>query len=118
MTLRDQLIKNEHLTFRDNLFEQRNIQSGYSEFQKRYETLRSVESRNYPDEFVRNLPEEPNEHPQKKDWTVRSNTLTLNTMYQQGMQKTHSVLEVVRGNAWLSHNLAKTEVCCIDNNRT
>ncbi|MEP6735241.1 MAG: class I SAM-dependent methyltransferase, partial [Chryseolinea sp.] len=93
----------------------------YAEFEEKYLSLRSAEGRNYSDTFINNLPVVPREHPRKKEWTVRSNTLKyLKQFISKECKKTHFVLEVGCGNGWLSHNLGelpKTEVCCIDINR-
>lgn len=118
MTLRDHLLQNPSLTVENNIFYQKEI-SRPGAFEKNYLRLREKESRVYTDEIVKDLPQVPDCHPLRKEWSMRRISLEKLIWHLKRRGSCNSVLELGCGNGWLSHHLAaslKADVCAMDVN--
>jgi SAM-dependent methyltransferase len=119
MSLRNHLLENNSLEFRNNIFYQKNLPLN-SSFEDVYIKLREQENRIHSDEFVSKLPRAEKDHPNKKEWDMRRSSLEKLVGH---LKKTAAsrIMELGCGNGWLSNNLAvqlKAEVCAIDVNET
>lgn len=117
MTLRNQLLENPLLEYRNDIFYQRGLQRN-NPFEASYLRLREKENRIHSDEIVKKLPECDNDHPNKREWEMRKST--LNKLIK-GLKASNacSLLELGCGNGWLSHNLAislNAQICAVDVN--
>jgi SAM-dependent methyltransferase len=89
-----------------------------SEFEKAYNSIRSIEGRLYSDEVVANLPEILASHPLATEWRIRRRSATR--LVRQLMTKQpQTVLEVGCGNGWLTNFLQEqlnADCCGLDVN--
>jgi SAM-dependent methyltransferase len=75
-------------------------------FEKDYISLRTKENRICPDTLVRSLPDVPALHPARREWLMRSSSLTKLILYLKKQGTCGPLLELGCGNGWLSHQLA------------
>lgn len=118
MTLRNQLLENPHLEFKNNIFYQKGLHSSNS-FEDAYIKLRKKENRIHADDIVKKLPDVDKSHPNKKEWEMRKSTLKKLVEYLKALNSAERILELGCGNGWLSNNLAvrlKAEICAVDVN--
>lgn len=78
----------------------------YEEKESRYFRVRARESRLYPDEVVRVLPEIDREHALAKEWAARADSLSRLANYVARMQRGLDLLDLGCGNGWMTHQLA------------
>lgn len=74
----------------------------------------------YTDEFVKQLPHVPSEHPQQKEWTLRQEA-TRNILDYLSKKAPKRILDLGCGNGWFTHQLVQhtdTQVLGVDVNRT
>ena len=117
MTLRDYLFENPKLRYQNNIFYQKDLPRNNS-FEEIYLKLRAKEHRVHSDDMVRNLPEINHDHPNKREWEMRKNTLKVLCRLLSTGRNTN-ILELGCGNGWLSYNLAKSlnaNLCAVDVN--
>jgi SAM-dependent methyltransferase len=119
MSLRNQLLENNSLELRNNIFYQKNLPLN-SAFEDVYIKVREQENRIHADEFVSKLPHAERTHPNKKEWDMRRSSLQklITHLKKNGVSR---IMELGCGNGWLSNSLAvrlKAEVCAIDVNET
>lgn len=117
MTLRNQLLENPLLEYRNNIFYQKGLQRN-NPFEASYLKLREKENRIHSDEIVKKLPECDNNHPNKREWEMRKSTLNK-LIKSVKASNTGSLLELGCGNGWLSNNLAislNAQICAVDVN--
>jgi ubiquinone/menaquinone biosynthesis C-methylase UbiE len=118
MALREHLLQNPSLIVQNNIFYQKEINRPGA-FEKNYIRLREKESRVYTDEIVKELPQIPDWHPLRKEWSIRRISLEKLIWHLKRRGYCNSVLELGCGNGWLAHHLAaslKAEVCAMDVN--
>ena len=117
MTFRDYLFENPKLTHQNNIFYQKDLPRNNS-FEEIYLRLRAKENRVHSDDTVRNLPEINHDHPNKREWEMRKNTVELLCSFLNTGNNTN-ILELGCGNGWLSYNLARSlnaDLCGVDIN--
>ncbi|WP_158797176.1 bifunctional 2-polyprenyl-6-hydroxyphenol methylase/3-demethylubiquinol 3-O-methyltransferase UbiG [Pedobacter sp. L105] len=78
-------------------------------FEDMYTVLRNKEGRTYTDEQVALLPYIKPEHPNEKEWKIRTQSSDRLVNHLQKQRKPLNILEVGSGNGWLSAKLAKIE---------
>ncbi len=121
MTIREMLDSNREMSLEDGLYFY-NKESISSSFEKLYLEIREKEGRIYPDEVVMNLPDVSDEHPLRKEWTIRKKSSDWLTNYLSVYNlRPTKVLEVGCGNGWLSNKLYRTfpfDICGVDINES
>ena len=118
MSLRNDLLKNPHFEFENNIFFEKGI-SRANAFEESYVKLREKENRLLPDEAVRELPT-TDDGSKKSEWRMRKSSLEILTQHLRKHQP-KTILELGCGNGWLASNLARNvnaEVCAVDINQT
>jgi ubiquinone/menaquinone biosynthesis C-methylase UbiE len=105
MSLAHQFSENKKFYPEEGVFFQQGITRSTS-FEKDYFSLRTKENRIYPDTLVSSLPNVPATHPARREWLMRSSSLTKLVAYLKKQNRCGPVLEVGCGNGWLSHHLA------------
>ncbi len=78
----------------------------HTEREDRYWRVRARESRLYPDDVVRVLPEIDPAHPLAREWAARADSLGRLADYVARHQHGLSVLDLGCGNGWMTHQLA------------
>lgn len=81
-----------------------------------YSSLRTAEGRVHSDEETAGLPKVPANHPHRKEWRIRTTTLSNLVRHLKAVRPA-SVLEVGCGNGWLIHKVAEAigaECCGVD----
>jgi len=106
MTLREDLLQSPAFTLDDNLFFHKSDRRN-QDFEKDYIAVRERESRIYPDEVVRQLPEISSSHPLYQEWAIRKKSFQKLFAYLERSVGNKKILEVGCGNGWLSHQLSK-----------
>jgi ubiquinone/menaquinone biosynthesis C-methylase UbiE len=120
MNLKEKLLQNPTLKFDENIFLQTNSLNPGA-FEAIYLELRRVEGRVYPDDVVKNLPTFEKEGPLRKEWSLRSASLTKLQGYLKQVGSPKTILELGSGNGWFAHRIAESfdaEVCAMDVNLT
>lgn len=90
-------------------------------FEKKYITIRSLESRLYTDEDLSKLPDVAPDHPHYREWQIRKRSGRRLVRYLSGVKRSLDILEIGCGNGWLSHQMAEipgTRVTGLDINFT
>ncbi len=80
--------------------------AGYAEKEDRYFRVRARESRLYPDEVVRLLPEIDSKHVLAKEWAARADSLSRLAEYVARKQHGLDLLDLGCGNGWMTRQLA------------
>jgi ubiquinone/menaquinone biosynthesis C-methylase UbiE len=117
MTLRDQLLLNPSLEYKNNIFYQKDFQRN-NVFEKIYIKVREREHRVYSDEVVRGLPEFNCNTTYQIEWGMRKKS-AAQLLKQLQATDVSSILELGCGNGWLSNKLVRNltaEVCAVDIN--
>lgn len=78
----------------------------YAEKEARYWRVRAREFRLYSDDLVRQLPEVPADHPLKKEWDARADSLSRLADHVARFWRDMRVLDLGCGNGWMAHQLA------------
>lgn len=78
----------------------------YAEREDRYWRVRARELRLYADDVVRVLPDIPRDHPLRKEWEARADSLSRLANYVARMQRGLTLLDLGCGNGWMAHQLA------------
>ncbi|GHM98786.1 methyltransferase [Cytophagales bacterium WSM2-2] len=93
-----------------------------SAFENVYLELRDKETRNYTDDLVGHLPSLSGNHPNRKEWRVRTHSSSKLVNYLKAKKEVNTILELGCGNGWLSNYLAKSfssvSVFAMDVNQT
>jgi ubiquinone/menaquinone biosynthesis C-methylase UbiE len=76
-------------------------------FEKKYITIRDLESRLYADDELIKLPDLPMEHPHYKEWQARKRIVNRLYRYLANRHRSLEILEVGCGNGWLSRQMAE-----------
>jgi protein-L-isoaspartate O-methyltransferase len=95
------VLNNSFVQKNNILYQEGFISSGFGEA---YISLRSKESRLFPDELVRQLPN-VTDSPYQKEWAIRKHSLAKLIGYLK-KKPSHDILELGCGNGWLAHQLA------------
>ncbi|MDW8325656.1 MAG: class I SAM-dependent methyltransferase [Anaerolineales bacterium] len=78
----------------------------YEEKEDRYFRVRARESRLYPDEVVRLLPELNPQHVLAREWAARADSLNRLLNYVARLQRRLDLLDLGCGNGWMTRHLA------------
>jgi ubiquinone/menaquinone biosynthesis C-methylase UbiE len=119
MTLRNHLLLNPYLEFKDNIFYQKDF-APKNPFEEIYIKVRDKENRVYSDDVVRALPNFNGSATYQKEWRLRKKSAEQ-LIKQLTATKVTSILEVGCGNGWLANNLAfnlNAEICAVDINKS
>ena len=90
-------------------------------FEERYIALREKENRIYSDEEVSRLPDISQDHPHRKEWMMRKDSMKRLVTYLKKKNQPLKILETGCGNGWLCNQLSKiknVEVTGLDINST
>lgn len=118
MTLTEELKRNSSLRLDNGVFFQTGLPTS-NEFEQLYISLRTKESRLYPDDVVRQLPELSPDEKLRHEWQVRHTSAKKLISYLNKSENKKRILEVGSGNGWLSNKLAlevTAEVLAMDIN--
>lgn len=88
-------------------------------FRKEYLEVRRREGRLFPDDIVAKLPELPDGHRWKNEWTLRARSLDRLERYLRARDGERSLLDLGCGNGWMANRLARipdTTVLAVDLN--
>jgi len=103
----------------NGLYYQRGLKTAQP-FESAYRSLRAAEGRLYSDEIVSKLPEFPEDHPLKREWTVRKKS-ALRLIEYLRKRKAQTILEIGCGNGWLINQIwlqVDADSCGVDVNET